>query len=388
MVSIDIRTRLRHLSRKDDKRTDPALAGRKDTVLRLAVMSLAVGLTLAAALAVSAGCATIPPTDDGDQVATVDSVADTWYVSPAGDDTAGGHSTATAFQTVAKAIEAAGPGDTVLIAPGTYTEAARATGFGNASASITIRGDGDGVIFDGEHSRSAGFWCEACSNVVFERIEFRDYTDMGILVTLSDTVTLRQLTIRGNGFAATIDWVEGYGIHVDDSRNVTIEDNVVYENGPSPQIAGRWMGTGINLFNIADSTVRNNRSYDNIGGGLLVEDSVEVLVEGNELAGNELDATIEGWWDGAVWIDGGRDITLRNNTIRDNHGPGIEISDEDGKTPTGYVLEGNIVTGNLYGVYLWNFGTNDLPADDILSVTDDNDVSGNLIQDWWIEAQN
>ena len=35
------------------------------------------------------------------------------------------------------------------------------------------------------------------------------------------------------------------------------------------------------------------------------------------------------WWDAGIWVDGGADVRLVRNTIQDNLGPGIEISDED-----------------------------------------------------------
>ncbi len=46
-----------------------------------------------------------------------------WYVSSkAGDDAHDGQSLATAFASVARAVEKASPGDTILIAPGAYDQ--------------------------------------------------------------------------------------------------------------------------------------------------------------------------------------------------------------------------------------------------------------------------
>src|SRR6478609_4069347 len=46
-----------------------------------------------------------------------------WYVSSKqGSDTGDGRSLATAFRTLARAVEAASPGDTALIAPGAYDQ--------------------------------------------------------------------------------------------------------------------------------------------------------------------------------------------------------------------------------------------------------------------------
>ena len=58
-----------------------------------------------------------------------------WYVNPRSDDAPDGRTAGTAFKTLAQAFEAAKPGDTILIAPGTYDQdlpaelsAARAAG--------------------------------------------------------------------------------------------------------------------------------------------------------------------------------------------------------------------------------------------------------------------
>ena len=184
-----------------------------------------------------------------------------------------------------------------------------------------------------------------------------------------------------------IEWeLEGYGIHADESANILIENNDVFENGPQPKVfPDRLMGTGINTYRITDSVIRNNLSHGNIGGGILVEDSEDVLVENNEVYANDCDATSDDWWDGGIWLDGGRSVTIRNNVFRDNLGPGIEISDEDFQSPTGYILEDNISTGNYYGIFIWNFGATDWPPEEVLQRSG-NQFTDNTRQDVWIVA--
>jgi len=61
-----------------------------------------------------------------------------WFVAPK----AAGHGTDQApFGTVQAALMAAGPGDTVIVRPGTYRESIRTVRNGSASAPITLRGD-------------------------------------------------------------------------------------------------------------------------------------------------------------------------------------------------------------------------------------------------------
>jgi len=47
---------------------------------------------------------------------------------------------------------------------------------------------------------------------------------------------------------------------------------------------------------------------------------------------------------------------------------------------------GDTVTGNRWGLYVWNFGTATLPSADILDVRDKNVISGNTERDIRVEA--
>ncbi len=98
--------------------------------------------------------------------------------------------------------------------------------------------------------------------------------------------------------------------------------------------AGTMAGTGIDGYRMRNAVIRNNRSHHNHGGGLLVEDSVNVLVKRNKIYGNALDVSADDWWDGGIWLDGGRDVTLVGNMIYDNLGPPI------------LTLKGNDFSGN------------------------------------------
>ena len=231
-----------------------------------------------------------------------DYVRDAYYVSNQGNDDNDGRTRETAFRTIGRALETIQPGGTILILPGTYHEALTLENAGSSNEPITIRGEGGMAVLDGQETLYIGFWCENCSNFVFENLEIRDYTDIGIGVYLSSKITMRNLKVHHNGFdAQLVGWeIEGYGIQVDESQKITVENNDVYQNGPQPQVPGRLMGTGINTYMCTDCVIRNNRSYENIGGGILVEDSINVLVESNEVISNDLDASAEEWWDGGI----------------------------------------------------------------------------------------
>ncbi len=308
----------------------------------------------------------------------------TMYVSPQGSDSNDGRSREQALATIKQALESAQAGDVILILEGVYTEGIEIE---TLTGPIVITGEGN-VALDGEREIRMGIWCEHCANITFDNLTFRNYTDVGIGVYLSDQVIMRHLTVHNNGFAVQlVDWgFEGYGIMVDTSSNILVEYNVAYENGPNPQIFPDFlMGTGINIYECAHCQMMYNQVYNNTGG-TLVEDSVDVLVEGNEIWNNDLDASRDEWWDGGLWLDGGHDITIRNNIFRDNLGPGIEVSNEDNQEVYGYVLENNISAGNYFGIYVWNFGTSGFPDESILKMAGNTFANNSrqdiMISDW------
>lgn len=311
-----------------------------------------------------------------------------YYVSAAGEDSATGLTREAAFGTLAKAIGVACPGDTLLISPGSYFEGISVFRLGGSQALITIQGDGDGVVFDGQMNVPIGFWCEHCVGISVNNIAFQNYTDIGIGFLQSNDIYLSNLSVHDNGFAVSMTDLEfeGYGIQIDDSSGVVVENNDVHHNGPNQQISmNPILGTGINVYGCLDCAIRGNWSHNNIGGGILVEDSINVLVEENTVTENDLDASTDGWWDGGLWVDGGHNIIIRNNVFADNLGPGIEISNEDNQEPFGYVLENNVSRGNYFGIYLWKFGVPGFPEEEILQMSG-NQFVGNTRQDVWISA--
>ena len=314
-----------------------------------------------------------------------------YYVSTQGDDQSDGLTQGTAFATLGHAIEVVKPGESIHILGGTYDEALMLENIGGEEGIITMRGIGSKPVFDGKRTGAIGFWCEKCKNLLFDNLEFTNYTDIGIGVYLSTGITMQNLKIHKNGFKSQLTgWeVEGYGIHIDICQTVTIKDNQVFQNGPDPKPKG-ILGTGINTFGCTDCVIRDNDSYENNGGGILVEDGVNVLVEGNQVWANDLipiEDPGDEWWDGGIWVDGGHDIVLKNNLFRDNLGPGIEISDEDFQNPYGYVLENNVSTGNYYGIFIWNLSKdNTWPDESILSRSGNQFIQNTYKNVWIVES--
>ncbi len=335
--------------------------------------------------------------DDGD------SIADTWvvhnggtvchgadaspvagtevWVSPTGSDSNAGTSSDTPLATLAQALCNVAPGQTVHVGLGTYAESVLLSIFGDAGRVITISGEvganGDMPLLDGQRILTMGIAIigedeqNRSQNFVVENIEFTNYTDMGLLATLADNITFKNCKAHGNGFRS-IDpdnQGEGFGIAAVDVNTLLVDGVEVYANGPETalQLQG-ILGTGLDIFGSRDVIVRNSNLHDGIGGGLLLEDCVNALAENNVFSDNYLDG-LEGYWDGGAWVDGGRNITFRNNTFTGNHGPGLVISDEGIQNPTGYVVQDNTFTGNMWGIYVWNFGVCPWPDASVLQVS-------------------
>ena len=315
---------------------------------------------------------------------------DVVYVSPDGDDGNAGNRPDAPLRTLAQALCNVGPGQTVRVAAGAYRESVILGAFGSDTAPIIVQGvpDGDQLpVLDGEKNRTMGLALVECTNIVVEDIEFRDYTDEGLYVLEGSDITIRRNRFIANG-RASIDpdaEGEGFGVNVDGTARVLIEANEAAENGPTAERVRRGiLGTGINTYELRDAAIRDNHAHHNIGGGILVEDSVNVTVERNLIDHNELDAGGD-YWDGAIWVDGGHNVTLRGNTIADNHGPGIVISDEGVQYPDasfGYIVEENLITGNRFGIYLWNFGECPFPGSEIARFSD-NTIQDSIERDIW-----
>ncbi len=317
---------------------------------------------------------------------------DTIYVAPDGDDNNAGDTPEAPLRTLAQALCNVRPGQTVYIMPGTYRESIVMGAFGSSSARITIQGVSDGEqlpILEGESNRTMGLALVESTNIVVENLEFRDYSDEGLFALLGSDIVLQNNRFIANG-RASVDpdtHGEGFGVRIEGTQRVTITGNEAAENGPAAdRVKKGILGTGIDTFEIQEAVIRNNHAHNNIGGGILVEDGSNVIVENNQIDNNELDAAGD-YWDGGIWVDGGHDVALRGNIITNNHGAGIQVSDEDVQYPNasfGYHVEGNVITANVFGIYLWNFGKCPFPDPEIVSFSK-NVIQDNARQDIWCE---
>jgi parallel beta-helix repeat protein len=131
-----------------------------------------------------------------------------------------------------------------------------------------------------------------------------------------------------------IEKFSGGGIELSDG---TVENNEV-----------RWNhSTGIGVAR--DGVIRNNYVHDNGETGLGsagADPRRNLLVEGNEVAHNSWYAGYDPGWEsgGGKWTTAVNNLTIRNNYIHDNRGPGLWID-----TNNIYVtIDGNRIEDNTY----------------------------------------
>ena len=149
---------------------------------------------------------------------------------------------------IAEALAAARPGDTLILADGTYPGGLRIDVSGAPDAPIVIKAAGSGAVFEG--GKRDGFVVGA-SYVVVEGIRFQHAGRGGIgLLSEPDrpitNVTVRKCVLADNGV---------WGLITSHVNRLLIEDNEAF---------GSKEQHGIYVSNSGDDpVVRNNRIHDN-----------------------------------------------------------------------------------------------------------------------------
>jgi plastocyanin len=243
------------------------------------------------------------------------------------------------YPTIQSGVDAADPGDLVLVEPGLYREAVSVT-----TPYITIRGaDRNEVILDGEFTRENGIAVTA-DGVAIENMTARNYTINGFFW---NGVT----GYRGSYLTALDDWV--YGIYAFDSVDGLFEhsyasgswDAGFYIGQCRPcdavvtDVIAEYNGLGYSGTNssgniwIVNSEWRNNVAgiVPNTLDSELLPPVTDVVVAGNyvhhngedELAPNRT-AEWSAYGNGIV-LAGARDSIVRNNLLVNNRTSGVLV---------------------------------------------------------------
>lgn len=286
--------------------------------------------------------------------------------------------------TIQKAVDAARPGDTVEIGPGTYGESVAV-----ATDDLRIRGtDRNDVVIDGSDIKSNGIVVTS-DRVVVENLTVQNFTLNGVLVTgMSDETgglargsdgyerldpeqfppvsgfAVRYVTATNNGL---------YGIYAFDSQDGMIANNYASGSSDSGIYVGQciecniavhgnvaeYNAVGYEHTNASDSVVvAGNRFSSNRIGVTLLSDYQEAFIplSGVNLTGNvivdnaaaDTPAHAEGGFGIGVGISGAQDIDLDANLIAGHPRAGVEITSTEDLPPTGTSMTQNSFTDNRF----------------------------------------
>src|SRR5947207_2749995 len=210
----------------------------------------------------------------------------TFYVGGAGcSDATGGGTQATPFCTISAGAAAAGPGDTVLVAAGTYTEQVTVPHSGSGWLPLTIQSAAPGaaIVTGGVH---------------------------GFVVT-------GQTGVRINGF--TVTGTSGEAFLLTDSSYLNLQGNKATGSGHRVQ---NQTAAGFKLTNVSNSWLSGNVSDDNSDYGFVLNGTTT----NTTLSRNEASKNAEGWQRNANGIDviasGNR---ILGNVLHDNEDSGLQF---------------------------------------------------------------
>lgn len=279
----------------------------------------------------------------------------------------------TNFATIQDAVDAANPGDIVLIEPGTYSEEVLI-----ATDSIVIRGmDRNTVVLDGQHRLSNGVYV-AANDVRIENLTVHSYTQNGILFSGIDLAErdgneTDDYGTKGNSLVGyEVRWVTAYnnglyGIYAFASSDGLVADSLVSGHPDSGVYVGQckpcravvqrvtaefnaigYYGTNASGdVYVIESEFRNNRLgiAPNSQRAEKLSPQEETVVAGNLVTDNDdprAPAIPEGFFGGGIVVGGGtKNLVIRNRVSGHSYiGIGvIEFND--------FAAENNVVQENL-----------------------------------------
>ncbi|GGZ60523.1 hypothetical protein GCM10010387_62840 [Streptomyces inusitatus] len=288
-------------------------------------------------------------------------------------------------ESVQAAVDAAKPGDTVVLAPGTYRESVLIT-----TARLTLRGSGPATVLVPPAGPAAadahgcaraghGVCVTGTEGADVERVSVRSLTlrgfkGHGLWASRTDRLSVRQVVSEKNGV---------WGLAQQRSVRGSFRENTVRENGDAgiflanavdaeggatdqggALIAGNTASgnrIGVTVRRVRNLTVRDNELTANCAGMFIVGDESKpaagaMTVRSNDISGNNrlcpATARLPVIQGSGIVLTGSEATVVRSNTIRDNVGSapmsgGIVLFESlVGAANTDNVIVNNEVEGN------------------------------------------
>jgi parallel beta-helix repeat protein len=265
------------------------------------------------------------------------------YVTPRGSDSNPGTRDAP-WRTIAKALSAARPGDTVVFRSGTYgardtiTTAERS---GTARAPITFRGAPGGptpvilghLKITGSYLRFSGFLFDGPTGQVKEISSDNPKGEEVEIAIEGDHDTISHSEIRGSDWHA--------GIFLSDADEVSIVGNYIHDNGDTDPCCFKLQANASHgiYFDSGSGVIANNVIENNVARGVqLYPAPADVLVAYNTIVGNGRA--------GVIVSNDAANNTIANNIVADNGDTGVR---SDSLTGSGNLVINNLVWHNAHG---------------------------------------
>jgi hypothetical protein len=284
-----------------------------------------------------------------------------WYCAPSGSDSNPGNQ-ASPFRQIRAAIAVAQPGDTILVADGSYLGFSILNFAGTAGAQLTIQAQGTGAVVtnttdrtDYDSNRDIIF-ISYCSYVVLDGLQGFNATRAGLRVDNSPNVTVEHCTFGNN---------TTWGIVTDFSNNLLIQYNDCY---------GSVQQHGVYVSDSSLSpVVRFNTFHDNAACGLHMNGGFpdgppglisHALIEFNVIYNNGAAGG------SGINCDGVTDSTFIGNVVYNEHASGMSLYCDDGSPPaTNAVIIGNtfdLASDGRWPLNIDNASTGAIVYDNIL----------------------
>ncbi|MCB8905465.1 MULTISPECIES: nitrous oxide reductase family maturation protein NosD [unclassified Streptomyces] len=217
-------------------------------------------------------------------------------------------------ESIQKAVDAAKPGDTIVLSPGTYRESVRITTSnltlrgstvfptvlvpGKAAADDTCATAGHGVCVTGTADRPV-------EGVTVRSLTLQGFTKNGLWASRTDRLKIHRVTAEKNG---------NWGIALERSVRTALTHNVARNNADAGLFVSNTTDTEAGAVDAQGTVISHNRVSGN-RIGLTVRRLRNLTVERNEATGNCAAVFVVG--DESTPRAGA--MTLRRNNIHDNN---------------------------------------------------------------------
>jgi hypothetical protein len=231
----------------------------------------------------------------------------TRYVREGGTDAGNCLNSGAPCGTISYAVSRSGPGDTILVYPGTYNESVDLkTMFTEGSITLSVANDKESATVNG--AGSPAFWTSSkhAGNVTIEGFVVTSTGDDGIYLDINSDVVVRSVTANGTGN-------DGIRVYTA-SGDVEIRDCVANSNQRDGIYVGDWpVGGNVTIGGCtANGNGKDGIEVANVSGPLV--SVTDCIANGNGSHGIELFSL----WQSAV---------IRDCTVSENDVDGIHVEE-------------------------------------------------------------